>query len=46
VGRITDGTIPLIDGSTLLFIGVFLLLPVAITWFLLRPDVKVFMEKH
>ena len=45
-GRMTDNTSPLIDQSILLFIIVFLLLPVAITWFLLRPDVKVFMEKH
>ena len=46
VGRMTDSTMPLIDESILLFIVVFLLLPVAIAWFLLRPDVKVFMEKH
>ena len=46
VGRMTDGTMPLIDGSILLFIGVFLLLPVAITWYLLRPNVKMFMEEN
>ena len=46
VGRMTDGTMPLIDGSVLLFIGVFLLLPIAITWYLLRPNVKMFMEEN
>ena len=45
-GRMTDSTMPLFDRSTLLFIGLFLLLPVAITWFLLRPDVKMFMKKN
>lgn len=45
IGRVTDSRMLLFDGVVLVFIGVFLLPPVAITWFLLRPEVKMFMEK-
>ncbi len=44
VGRITEGTVPPLR-SFLLFIGILMLLPVAITWFLIRSDVKMFMEQ-
>lgn len=46
IGKMTDSRMLLFDGVILVFIGVFLLVPVAITLFLLRPEVKMFMEKN